>query len=289
MFIINRELNEFYKDDYEDLLNRVLIPIYPNERLRTFNAQIKARAIAGCVQDKRYYQQIGASNSGKGVETDLIKYCFHNYISNFDTSFLLYNSRRPHDAKNLSWLYNKRFSRILIGNEVDKIDDDETRKNIETPILNGKLIKQSASGGDEIEIRQNYQNEQEFKIGFTVFINSNDLLNISTKDAKENLIIIEYGSKYVKKEQLIDGCSYYKLRDDNIKDFIKQDRIINAYSWYILNSYMDEAPDEPEEIKQSTEINNKTEEEPIELFIFKNFINTDDINNNYHIEQIKTF
>ena len=82
MFIINRELNEFYKDDYEDLLNRVLIPIYPNERIRTFNAQIKARAIAGCVQDKRYYQQIGASNSGKGVETDLIKYYdFLNAVS----------------------------------------------------------------------------------------------------------------------------------------------------------------------------------------------------------------
>ena len=112
-------------------------------------------------------------------------------------------------------------------------------------------------------------------------------MNISTKDAKENLIIIEYGSKFVKKEQLMDGCECYKLRDDNIKEFIKQDRIINAYSWYILNNYMDNAPDEPEEIKQSTEINNKTEEEPIELFIFKNFININDKNEKNHIEQIK--
>ena len=100
MFIINRELNEFNKDDYDDLLNRVLIPIYPNENIRTFNAQIKARAIAGCVQDKRYFQQIGARNSGKGVETDLIKYCFHNYISKFDTSFY-YTTKTDHTTRKI--------------------------------------------------------------------------------------------------------------------------------------------------------------------------------------------
>ena len=285
IFIIQRELKEFNIDDYDELLERVITPIYPNEKIKTFNAQIKARAIAGCVQDKRYFQQVGARNSGKGVETDLIKYCFGEYISNFDTSCLLYNKNRPHDAKNLSWLYNKRFCRILIGNEVDKIDDEETRRNIEPPI--SKLLKQLASGGDKIEIRQNYRNEEEFKIGFTIFINSNDLINIATQDARENLVIIEHGSKFVKKEQLIEGCEYYKLKDDNIKDLIKEDRIINAYSWYILNNYLDEVPEEPIEIKLSTEINNKAEAEPIESFIFKNFINTDDKNDKYHLEKIK--
>jgi len=286
MFIIQRELKEYNNDDYKELLERVINPIYPNEKIKLFNAQIKARAIAGCVQDKRYYQQIGARNSGKGVETDLIKYCFGDYISNFDTSCLLYNKNRPHEAKNLSWLDNKKFARMLIGNEVDKIDEDK-QKNKDPPILNGKLLKQLASGGDKMEIRQNYKNEYEFKIGFTIFINSNDLINITTQDAKENLIIIEYGSKFVKKEELIEGCEYYKLKDDNIKDLIKQDRIINAYSWYILNNFLDEVPEEPEEIKISTEINNKTEQQPVESFIFKNFKNTDDKNDKYHIEKLK--
>lgn len=286
MFIIQRELKEFNDIDYNELLDRVINPIYPNEKIKIFNAQIKARAIAGCVQDKRYYQQIGARNSGKGVETDLIKYSFGDYISNFDTSCLLYNRNRPHEAKNLSWLDNKRFARILIGNEVDKIDEDKN-KNKDPPILNGKLIKQLASGGDKMEIRQNYKNEFEFKIGFTIFINSNDLINITTQDAKENLIIMEYGSKFVKKEELIEGCEYYKLKDDNIKDLIKQDRIINAYSWYILNNFLDEVPEEPEEIKISTEVNNNTGQEPVEIFIFKNFKNTDDKNNKYHIEKLR--
>jgi len=56
----------------------------------------------------------------------------------------------------------------ISGNEADKIDDDLKPK--EKPILNGKLIKQLASGGDKIELRQNYKNEEDFKIGFTLFI-----------------------------------------------------------------------------------------------------------------------
>ena len=58
-------------------------------------------------------------------------------------------------------------------------------KQKEKLILNGKLFKQLASGGDSIELRQNYRNEEDFKIGFTVFINRNDLLDITTKDTKE--------------------------------------------------------------------------------------------------------
>jgi len=166
----------------------------------------------------------------------------------FDTSCLLYNKNRVYDAKNLSWLYNKKHCRILIGNEADKIDEDLKPK--EKPILNGKLIKQLASGGDKIELRQNYRNEEDFKIGFTIFINSNDLLDITTKDAKENLIVMEYASKFVEKDKLIEGCSYYKLKDDGIKDLIAEDRIINSYIWYILNNFINEVPKEPEEIKK---------------------------------------
>jgi len=130
MFIIERELKEKNDDDYKELLNRVINPIHPNEKLSVFNAQIKARAIAGCVQDKRYYQKIGARNSGKGVEKDILKNAFGDYVGLFDTSCLLYNKNRVYDAKNLSWLYNQKHCRILIGNEADKIDEDlKQRKN----------------------------------------------------------------------------------------------------------------------------------------------------------------
>ena len=58
------------------------------------------------------------------------------------------------DAKALSWLVEKRFSRILIGNEIEKLDEDSSKKMKDTTILmNSKLIKQLVSGGDEISAR----------------------------------------------------------------------------------------------------------------------------------------
>ena len=72
-----------YCNSYDELLERVLKPIYPNNEILKFNAQAKSRAIAGCVQDKRYYQQVGARNSGKGVESDLLKSAFEKFVDEF--------------------------------------------------------------------------------------------------------------------------------------------------------------------------------------------------------------
>ena len=59
-------------------------------------------------------------------------------------------------------------------------------------LMNSKLLKQLVSGGDEVEARQNYKDEIEFKIGFTIFINSNDAFEFTRKDAGENLITLQY-------------------------------------------------------------------------------------------------
>jgi hypothetical protein len=286
--IINREFMP--KDDkaYNELMTRIINPIYPIENEKIFNSQIKARAIAGCVQDKTYYLQTGERNTGKGVETDLMKKAFYKYVQIFDTSSLNYNKFKVNDAKALSWLVEKRFARILIGNEIEKLDEDCSKKMKDTSILiNSKLIKQLVSGGDEISARQNYKDEIEFKIGFTLFINSNDVLEFTTKDAGENLITLQYKSKFVKQDELIEGCKYYKLRDDNIKDLVNEDRIINAYIHYIIDAYNDYVPIVPEEIKISTEINNKPTDISVEQYVFKNFKTTNEKNDKLHIDNIR--
>jgi hypothetical protein len=286
--IINREFMP--KDDkaYNELMTRIINPIYPIENEKIYNSQIKARAIAGCVQDKLYYLQTGERNSGKGVETDLMKKAFYKYVQTFDTSSLNYNKFKINDAKALSWLVDKRFARILIGNEIEKLDEDSSKKMKDTSILmNSKLLKQLVSGGDEISARQNYKDEIEFKIGFTLFINSNDTLEFTTKDAGENLITLQYKSKFVKKDELIEGCEYYKLRDENIKDLVNEDRIINAYIHYIIDGYNDYVPIVPEEIKISTEVNNKPSDISVEQYVFKNFKTTNEKNDKLHIDNIR--
>ena len=286
MHVINRDFKPKDDEAYNDLMSRIINPIYPIESEKNYNAQIKARAIAGCVQDKKYYLQTGERNSGKGVETDLMMKAFDKYVMSFDTSSLIYNKYKVNDAKSLSWLIEKRFSRMLVGNEIDKIDEDIKIKD-NLILMNSKLIKLFVSGGDNVEARQNYKDEITFRIGFTIFINSNDTFDFTTKDAGENLITLQYKSKFVSKDELIDGCKYYKLKDDNIKDLINEDRIVNAYIHYIIDGFNDYVPIVPDEIKISTETNNKPAEISVEQYIFKNFKNTEDKKDKLHIENIK--
>ena len=49
---INRNFPKYNKVDYDDLMDRVIIPIYPDETERKYNAHIKSRELAGCYQDK---------------------------------------------------------------------------------------------------------------------------------------------------------------------------------------------------------------------------------------------
>ena len=69
-----------------------------------------------------------------------------------------------------------------------------------------------------------------------MFLCYNRFYDVEPKDATENLEQFEYKSKFVPREELIENVPFLKLKDDNIKDFIKEDRIIDAYTLYILNA-----------------------------------------------------
>ena len=150
-------------------MTRIIEPIYPIENEKIYNAQIKARAIAGCVQDKTYYLQTGERNSGKGVETDLMKKAFDKYVKSFDTSSLIYNKYKVNDAKALSWLVERRFARVLIGNEIDKMDDDNKKMKETSILMNSKLLKQLVSGGDEVEARQIIKMKYNLKLVYHIY------------------------------------------------------------------------------------------------------------------------
>jgi hypothetical protein len=53
------------------LMNKVIVPIYPNEDERIYNSHIESRALAGRYEDKNWYGYSGSRNSGKGTETGI--------------------------------------------------------------------------------------------------------------------------------------------------------------------------------------------------------------------------
>ena len=203
---------------------------------------------------------------------------FGDFVLEFNAKCLVLTKFvNPDCAKALSWVVDKKDARIIISNEID--GDENT-------ILNGAFIKALASVGDSMEGRKNYQGEISFVPQFTMILCYNHLYEIKPADAKENLEQFEYKSKFVSKEELVDGVPFLKLKDDTIKDFIKEERIVDAYTLYILNAFTDPRMDTPKSIKNSTEINNGEEQRSVEQFIIKNFINSNDGKDRLHTDTI---
>ena len=119
-----------------------------------------------------------------------------------------------------------------------------------------------------------------------MFLCYNKFYEVIPNDAMENLEQFEYKSKFVSKDELIANVKFLKLKDDNIKMFIKEDRIIDAYTLYILNSFTNPRMNTPINIKNSTEINYGDIILTVEQFILNNFKNSNDGKDRLHIETI---
>ncbi len=84
-------------------MKRVIIPIYPDETERKYNAYIKSPALAGCYEDKKWYGYSGARNSGKGTETGILRSAFGDFVLEFSAKCLIYNKYgNPEPARALS-------------------------------------------------------------------------------------------------------------------------------------------------------------------------------------------
>ena len=97
----------------------------------------------------------------------------------------------------------------------------------------------------------------------------------------------EYKSRFVSEEELVDGVPFLKLKDETIKEYIKEERIIDAYTLYILNAFTNPRMKTPDCIKNSTELNNEEKQMTEEQFIMHNFITTTDNKDRLHTEAIK--
>ena len=81
-----------------------------------------------------------------------------------------------------------------------------------------------------MEGRKLYENTVSFIPQFTMFLCYNQFYEVVPADAKENLEQFEYKSRFVVKDELVEGVPFLKLMDETIKEFIKEDRIIDAYT-----------------------------------------------------------
>jgi len=240
--MIDREFPEYDADTLDTLMKKVIIPILPDEEERKYFIYCISRALAGKYEDKKWFINKGSRNSGKGVITKLLQNAFKIFVGTFNSGSLTRKqNENADDAKNLSWVVKKKDCRLLISNEVQ-----------EDVILNGKMLKQLASGGDTMLGRCNYQDEIEFTPQFTMMLQCNELKGVEPVDALESCEQFYCKSKFVTKDNLIEGQPFLKLKDDNIKILLDKPEIIDAFTIYVLNHFADSMTT-PDSVKFSTE------------------------------------
>ena len=239
---ILRDFPKYNEKALNQLMEKVIIPILPDEDERKYFFFCLSRALAGCYEDKKWFINRGSRNSGKGVFTKLLQNAFQIFIGTFNSGVLVKKANENSDeAKNLSWVVKLKDKRLILSNEID-----------EGVVLWGKMLKKLASGGDTMVGRTNFKDEIEFIPQFTMFLNLNNIKGVDPVDALENCEQFYCKSKFVAKEDLIEGQDFLKLKDDNIKNFIQQNDIIDAFTIYVLNHFQDEMK-VPECVKLSTQ------------------------------------
>ena len=239
---INRDFGDILKNPpkeaMEKLKQQLFAPKYGNNEYLFY--MFLSRAIAGHNEDKRWATYLGNRNCGKGVEYDLLKAAFGDYISTFELGNLLYcrktaGMENVDCSKKLYWLMDLEFVRLAVSQEIP-----DTKSGL---IVNGKQLKKITGGGDEIVARRNYDRyDTHFFTDFTPYIQGNYTLSCDSPDCEQTLVeffsTVEYISQheYDKKPENEKGRRY-RVADPTIKEKCLTDEWINAMIYMVFLHY----------------------------------------------------
>lgn len=233
-----------------ELMKRIFISTLGDESVISYYLAFKARALAGHYTDKQWAIMIGERNCGKGVLQELDKVSFPGYVNEVNAnSFLLKQHADGDAAKALSWALDCEHTRITYTNELRCDNNSKTIK------LDGNLLKAFQSGGDGISARKNYQDERVFRVATRLFMNANDIPEVTPKDALGTMLMFKFPYKFVSPEQmkLAESQPFFRVRDDTLKSqFCRRKDIIDAYTWAVIDAYSEVPPDPCKKVMKDT-------------------------------------
>lgn len=244
---IKRDFCAERDSDMEEVVRKTLFRNpYNNPTIGDFYANGISRAIAGLVADKSWWSIVGRPDCGKGVMALFLKYVFDEYVGDFNMNVLKHNPNDGTDeAKRLAWFAPLVGCRLAIGNEV----------RIDGKGLDGNLIKTLSSGGDVVQLRQNFQNQYAVRPVTTFFAFCNDLPPITPCDEalKNRMNSIPHMKTFVNKAQ--EDCTEYEMQSDPaLKDKIASPEWIQAFFWILMDAFAGGVrPEKPSEVREEVD------------------------------------
>ena len=243
---INRDFGPYFNNpnrkDIKDITEKIFDTAYGKNKNRALH--FLSRAIAGHAEDKRWATYLGSRNSGKGVEYDLLKYGFEDYVKTFELGNILYCRKTAgvenvDCSKKLYWLMDLEFTRLAVSQE---IPDPKAQL-----VANGKMLKKISGGEDTIVARRNYDREDtHFTIDASFYIKGNSDLLIDSNDCNETRVEFNSIVSFVDQSQIDtykecgmedDELKRYKVADSEIKNTVKSTQWANAIVYMLYENY----------------------------------------------------
>lgn len=250
--------NELIAEIYDRIINPMFgiknetdpVQLQVKTQLRDCILYSLARAIAGFYEDKKWFMLEGLRNSGKGVLFGLLDTTIGPYMTSCDSrNFLFKPAGTGNDsAKENMFLFDMQLNRII--NTQEFIIDPKKKS-----FINGGIIKQICSGGDDIETRAHYGMPIKIKCQAALMFAANEYPDISPANCFEECIVWAMNGKFINTaagEAPVAGYMNYP-KDITIKQFIKRPEVGLAFLHILITAlgftpeqrkYPDETRDE---------------------------------------------
>ena len=249
----------------DQLIKRVIEPFLPDEQQRDFFLNCLARALAGRIQDKRWFVGLGERNCGKGILCKLLEAAFGTFVRAMQAENLLLHPQgyKQDAAKAQSWMRQHEFTRLLYSNEMSKTNGSSK--------MDGEMMKRLCSNGDVIECRQNYENEMQIRLQATMFMFANDLVPIDPPDAYQTMLAFKFLNEFREVEEITDPSDpiqkNWRAKDHELENFIKQPAVIDAFTMLVFEHYTPDIQPPPDIVKEHTQsVKGPAAESPVERF-----------------------
>lgn len=244
---IDRDFPTRNEKHIKHVMDEILKPIFDNTEQLEYVLHSLARAMAGYVEDKVWFNWVGMRNCGKSVLTMFLCNTFQGFCKTFNADQLISNKfGNPDIERAMSWIIQHWYNRLLISNEI-KETDNETNKKDDKIVLRGDATKRLVSGGkDIIDARANYGREfLKIRPQFTMILCSNSTPDADPANALDTLEAILFKSKFVEEKELNPQFSCFKLKNIKVEDDIRNIDYMNAFMFIIFDHFKTKAVGDP--------------------------------------------
>jgi P4 family phage/plasmid primase-like protien len=198
--------------------------VFPDAQLREFMLTLLASCLEGDNREQKFIIMTGSGGNGKSVLINMMRFTLGEYQTSLNTAAL--TRKRPESGAANPDIITLKAKRFIYMQE-----PDEGEK------LNTARIKQF-TGGDVVEARGLFADQEKFKIMGRIFFSTNDLPPVGSMDGGtwRRMLVIPFISAFKDPgDPMIDAANHIYEKDSNLEDKFKQNNMRAAFLRLLLH------------------------------------------------------